>query len=118
MTGFYTGRAFALNSLMINAGWMAVNREDVGSQTYWRLYIRAQKQDGSEGQPIQNPPWDLNARYNLDPIIYEAGGQYGSVPSGYWIDFTALAQAYGWNVYRHCPTGAIIMQARASLNSR
>jgi len=92
----YTGRAFALNSLMINAGWMAVNREDVGSQTYWRLYIRAQKQDGSEGQPIQNPPWDLNARYNLDPIIYEAGGEYGSVPPGYWIDFTALAQAYGW----------------------
>jgi TolB protein len=92
----YTGRAFALNSLMINAGWMAVTREDVGSQTYWRLYIRAQKQDGSQGQPMQIPPWDLNARYNLDPIIYEAGGEYGSVPPGYWIDFTALAQAYGW----------------------
>jgi TolB protein len=92
----YTGRAFALNSLMINAGWMSVVREDVGSQTYWRLYIRAQKQDGSEGAPIETSPWDLNARYNLDPIIYEAGGKYGSVPAGYWIDFTALAQAYGW----------------------
>ena len=92
----YTGRSFALNSLMINAGWMSVLREDVGSQTYWRLYVRAQKQDGSQGQPIPNPPWDLNARYNLDPVIYEAGGEYGSVPPGYWIDFTALAQAYGW----------------------
>ncbi|MGA7194151.1 MAG: hypothetical protein WBW94_11005 [Anaerolineales bacterium] len=92
----YTGRAFALNSLMINAGWMAVVREDIGSQTYWRLYIRAQKQDGSEGEPIQNSPWDLNARYNLDPVIYEAGGQFGAVPSGYWIDFTSLAQTYGW----------------------
>ncbi len=92
----YTGRAFALNSLMINAGWMAVVREDIGSQTYWRLYIRAQKQDGSEGEPIENPPWDLNARYDLDPVIYEAGGKYGAVPTGYWVDFTALAQAYGW----------------------
>ena len=92
----YTGRAFALNSLMINAGWMAVVREDIGSQTYWRLYIRAQKQDGTEGQPIENSPWDLNARYNLDPVIYEAGGKYGAVPAGYWIDFTSLAQAYGW----------------------
>ena len=63
----YTGRAFALNSLMINAGWMAVVREDIGSQTYWRLYVRAQKQDGSEGAPIQNPPWDLNARYDTRP---------------------------------------------------
>jgi len=92
----YTGRAFALNSLMINAGWMAVVREDIGSQTYWRLYIRAQKQDGSEGEPIENPPWDLNARYDLDPVIYEAGGKYSDVPAGYWVDFTSLAQAYGW----------------------
>ena len=92
----YTGRAFALNSLMINAGWMAVVREDIGSQTYWRLYVRAQKQDGSKGAPIQNPPWDLNARYELDPVTYEAGGKYAAVPAGYWIDFTALAQAYGW----------------------
>ncbi|HUI89587.1 MAG TPA: DPP IV N-terminal domain-containing protein [Anaerolineales bacterium] len=92
----YTGRAFALNSLMINAGWMSVVREDIGSQTYWRLYIRAQKQDGSEGAPIEASPWDLNARYNLDPVIYEAGGKYGNVPAGYWVDFTLLAQAYSW----------------------
>ncbi|HXQ36254.1 MAG TPA: hypothetical protein VN843_19740, partial [Anaerolineales bacterium] len=41
----YTGRAFAINSLMMNAGWMAAVREDFGSQTYWRLYLRAQLQD-------------------------------------------------------------------------
>jgi TolB protein len=92
----YTGRAFAINSLMVNAGWMAVEREDVGAQTYWRLYLRTQNQDGSQGQPLHNPPWDLNARYALDPSKYEAGGDYAPVPSGYWIDFTALAQAYGW----------------------
>lgn len=92
----YTGRAFEVNSLMINVGWMAVAREDIGSQTYWRLYLRAQKQDGSQGEPIQNAPWDLSARYELDPITYEAGGKYAAIPSGYWVDITALAQAYGW----------------------
>jgi len=92
----YTGRAFAINSLMTNAGWMAAVREDIGAQTYWRLYIRTLAQDGSQGAPIENPPWDLAARYELDPETYESGGRYAPSPSGYWIDFTALAQAYGW----------------------
>lgn len=93
----YTGRAFAINSLMVNAGWMVVAREDIGAQTYWRLYLRAQKQDGSQGAPIENPPWNLDARYQLDPKTYEAGGSYAAVPGGYWVDFTALAAAYGWD---------------------
>ncbi len=93
----YTGRAFAINSLMVNAGWMAVVREDSGAQTYWRLFLRAQNQDGSQGEPIQNPPWDLNARYELNPTTYEAGGGFTSIPPGYWIDFTSLAAAYGWD---------------------
>jgi TolB protein len=92
----YTGRAFAINSLMSNAGWMTVVREQVGAETYWRLYLRAQRQDGSLGEPIQNPPWNLNARFDLDPRSYEAGGRYAPVPSGYWVDVTSLAQAYGW----------------------
>jgi TolB protein len=92
----YTGRAFAINSLMANAGWMAATREQIGSETYWRLYIRALKQDGSQGEPINDSPWDLAARYELDPGSYEAGGQFASIPSGYWVDVTSLAAAYGW----------------------
>lgn len=92
----YTGRAFAINSLMTNAGWMVTAREDFGAQTYWRLFLRAQLQDGSLGEPLRDPPWDLGARYNLDPQVYEQGGQYGDVPPGYWVDFTSLAQQYGW----------------------
>jgi TolB protein len=92
----YTGRAFAINSLMANAGWMTVVREDIGAQTYWRIYIRANVQDGSLGEPIHDAPWNLSARYELDPRTYEQGGQYASVPSGYWVDMTALAAAYGW----------------------
>jgi TolB protein len=92
----YTGRAFAINSLMSNAGWMVTIREDIGAQTYWRLFIRATVQDGSLGEPIHNAPWNLSARYELDPRTYEQGGAYAPVPAGYWVDVTSLAQAYGW----------------------
>jgi TolB protein len=93
----YTGRAFAFNTLPMNAGWVAVVREDFGSQTYWRVFLRARFQDGSQGQPLQNPPWDFNARSSGDPRYYEQGGRLAkNIPSGYWIDFTSLAAAYGW----------------------
>jgi len=92
----YTGRAFELNPLMSNAGWMAAVRQDYGSQTYWKLYLRTQLQDGSQGEPFHDPPWNLAARYDLDPRSYEQGGTYADVPSGFWIDFTDLARAYGW----------------------
>jgi TolB protein len=92
----YTGRAFALNPVIANAGWMVVTRQDFGQQTYWNVYLRAQQQDGSRGEPLHAPPWDLSARYDLNPRLYEQGGQYGTVPSGYWIDFTLFATQYGW----------------------
>lgn len=92
----YTGRAFALNPLMVNAGWMIAVREEIGQQTYWHIYLRAQAQDGSRGEPIYNAPWDINARYNLDPQAYEQGGQFAPIPPGYWVDLTSLARVYGW----------------------
>ena len=92
----YTGRAFAINSLMANAGWMVALREDLGAQTYWRIYVRCTVQDGSLGEPIHNAPWNLNARYELNPRTYEQGDEYAPVPSGYWVDVTALAATYNW----------------------
>jgi TolB protein len=93
----YTGRAFALNPLTLNAGWMAVIREEIGGQTYWRIYLRSVAQDGSQGEPLRTLPWDLTARYNLDPLAYDQGGVYAkSIPTGFWVDFTALAHRFGW----------------------
>lgn len=92
----YTGRAFAINTLMTDAGWLVALREDIGAQTYWRIYVRANIQDGSLGEPIHNAPWNLSARYELDPRTYEQGGKYAPVPAGYWVDITALAAAYNW----------------------
>ena len=93
----YTGRAFALNPLTLNVGWMQILREDINGQTYWRVYLRALAQDGSQGEPLSALPWDLNARYSLDPQSYDRGGiLLPSIPSGYWVDFTDLASQYGW----------------------
>lgn len=93
----YTGRAFAINSLAMDGGWMVVIREDFGAETYWRVYIRALYQDGSAGIPLHDQPWDFEARNNGDTTIYEQGGaQQASIPPGYWIDFTERALAFGW----------------------
>ncbi|GAB4504993.1 MAG: hypothetical protein Fur0043_19880 [Anaerolineales bacterium] len=99
----YTGRAFALNPLMVNAGWMVAVRQDYGAQTYWKLYLRTQLQDGTQGEPLHEPPWDLAARNELEPKYYEQGGKYAAVPPGYWIDFTNLARQYGWERVQALP---------------
>ena len=94
----YTGRAFAFNPLPLNAGWMAVIREDSGDLTYWHIYLKTRYQDGSQGIPLHQKAWDLNARYTGDPQTYEQGGQLTArIPTGYWFDFTELAASYGWS---------------------
>ena len=93
----YTGRGITVNSLPINAGWMAVVREDYGGETYWRIYLRSRFQDGSSGMPLHELPWDFNARFVGVASTYEAGGaQANSIPAGYWVDFTAQAMTFGW----------------------
>ncbi len=93
----YTGRAFAFTTVPINAGWMAVVREDLGQQTYWRVYVRARYQDGSQGKPLLVLPWDFSARSSGAIRAYEDGGAFAErVPPGYWVDFTSIAAAYGW----------------------
>lgn len=93
------GRAFDVayrRALGLDPQVMVV-REDVGAQTYWRLYVRTAVQDGSLGEPMTSRHWNFQARSGDDPQYYEQGGKLAdSVPAGYYIDFTALAAAYGW----------------------
>ncbi len=92
----YTGRAFTLNPSQILANWMVIVREDFGQETYWRIYLRTTAQDGSQGAPLTEIPWDFGARTG-DPVAYENGGRLAdSIPSGYWVDLTSLAIQYGW----------------------
>ena len=93
----YTGRAFAFTTLPVNAGWVAVVREEYAGLTYWRVYVRTRFQDGSAGMPLHEQPWDFNARYSGSTTTYELGGSpLSAVLPGYWIDFTRLAASYGW----------------------
>lgn len=93
----YTGRGFAFNDLPLNAGWLSVIREDFDGQTYWRVYLRCLAQDGSQGKPLKQQPWDFHARFNGNPLGYENGGlKISRPPQGYWFDFTDFARGYGW----------------------
>lgn len=72
-------------------------REEVGAETYWRIYLRATAQDGSMGEPLRARSWDFRARFGNEPRYYNEGGRLkDSIPAGYYIDFTALAADYGW----------------------
>ncbi len=97
---YMTGRAFGISRNLI-AGFPAqleLVREDLGVDTYWRVYIRAadNAQSGELGEPLHQMPWDMLSR-NGDVQAYDDGGKLKSqVPSGYYIDFTQLAEDYGW----------------------
>ncbi|MCB9422252.1 MAG: PD40 domain-containing protein [Ardenticatenaceae bacterium] len=74
-----------------------VVRENVGTETYWRVFIKTEAQDGSQGEPLRSLPWDFQARYGDEPRFYDEGGKVkDSIPPGYYVDFTALATDYGW----------------------
>lgn len=73
---------------------MAVVREDIGGHTYWRVYLRAARQDGSLGMPLREPPWDFSG--SARRRFPEQGGRWDIIPSGYYVDFTDLASSFGW----------------------
>jgi TolB protein len=92
------GRAIGLDQRPYDADVPQVElvREDIGSATYWRVFIRAAKQDGSMGEPLREGVWDLHAREEGGSALVEGGAIKERVPSGYYVDFTTLADDYGW----------------------
>ena len=94
----YTGRAFTFNAAAYQAGWVEVVREDFGGETYWRVFVRAARQDGSLGEPLRVRPWTFEARFTGTPEVYDAGGALKpTTPTGYYIDFTELAEDHGFH---------------------
>jgi len=70
-------------------------REDVSGDTYWRVYLRCARQDGSLGRPLTLSPWDHT--YEGREVRGKGeGGAPEALPYGYYTDFTALARLYGW----------------------
>jgi len=74
---------------------MEVVREDIAGETYWRVFIRCSRQDGTCGRPMEAHPWDFSyyARVIIAP---EEGGRWEFIPYGYYVDFTRLAKELGW----------------------
>jgi len=71
--------------------------EDRGILTQWRVFLRTAVQDGSQGEPLREVTWDFTARYGAEPLYYDQGGKLKEqIPSGYYVDFTALAADFGW----------------------
>lgn len=95
------GRAIDTRTEMRDAAGrniLVIAREEVGAfrrHTYWRLYLRTARQDGTMGEPLKQAPWDFFARFQDAEAAAEGGRQLG-VPAGYYVDFTALAAEYGW----------------------
>ncbi len=93
------GRAFdlAYRPALAFDPQMEVVRQDRGYEVTWVVYYKAAAQDGSQGEPLRDLPWDFRARYGQDARYYDEGGKWKDViPSGYYVNFTALASAYGW----------------------
>ena len=93
----FTGRGITVDDIPRMANWLVVGKEEYLGQTYWRVYIRANNQQGIQGKPLNNFDWNFNARYSGNNTQYQNGGARSQhIQGGYWIDFTEIADAYGW----------------------
>jgi len=90
------GRAVDINQGYLGQGNIELVREDIGGVTYWRVFIKAEKQDGSLGEPLRVSPWDLNARSQGGLATVYGGELKATPPSGYYVDFTTIAADFGW----------------------
>jgi TolB protein len=97
LSWFRTGRAFAVSTDAVRKGWLAVVPEQLSQAEYWRLYLRAAKQDGTQGEPLRDLTWNFDARSSGTPAAFDNGGQFNAaIPQGYFVDLTLLASDSGW----------------------
>lgn len=74
---------------------METAREDQVGELYWRMYLRAARQDGTQGEPLKDAMWDFS--YDARWVATNGeGGVEKPLLSGYYVDFTELARQYGW----------------------
>jgi hypothetical protein len=104
MTG--RGIAFSRNALLGFPPSIEVIREEIGVNTYWRIFLRVDEdaQAGQLGEPLRRMPWDFLSATQGDVEAYNQGGRLrASMPSGYYVDLTLIAQDYGW---QRLPSGS------------
>ncbi len=74
---------------------MEIARDDMGGETYWRVFLRCIDQSGACGRPITVNTWDYSYRARAE-LAPDQGGIEKPMLHGYYVDFTALAREYGW----------------------
>ncbi len=93
------GRAFDINNELA-LGFspiLEIVRRDDQDQTSWEVFVLADKQDGTQGRPLTEFPWDFRSRFGENPVDYDEGGRLkDEIPSGYYVSLTELARDYGW----------------------
>lgn len=93
------GRAFDYESdhALASEPLVEVVRHDRGYEIFWQTFLRADIQDGTQGEPLRTLPWDFRARFGAEPHYYDQGGKWkDAIPSGYYVDFTTLAGDFAW----------------------
>jgi TolB protein len=92
-----TGRAIAIARDAMLKGWLLVVPESRGSYTYWRVYLKTTRQDGTQGEPVRDFGWDFSARTSTDPAAVTQGGMTKPTTSpDFYIDLTQIFAAHGW----------------------
>jgi TolB protein len=76
-----------------------VVREDLAGEVYWRLFLKCVAQNGSQGEPLAQAPWHFwwHPDSQKNPVTVANGGRPLPIPTGYFVDVTALARRYGWS---------------------
>jgi TolB protein len=93
----YSARAFEIDDAPAAANWLVTIREDIDGKTYWRIFLKPIDQSGAVGNKLHQRAWSFDLRTQGSPEAYEQGGAYTqSIPEGYWVDFTELANQFGW----------------------
>jgi TolB protein len=74
---------------------MEIARDDMGGETYWRIFLRCTDQSGACGRPLTVNTWDYSYEARAEIAPDQGGIEKPALP-GYYVDFTALAREYGW----------------------
>jgi TolB protein len=70
-------------------------RQNMGGQTYFRIFLRTAQQDGSQGKPLRESLWETDRGLAGSQSFNSEMRQIAPI-DGYFVDFTDLAEREGW----------------------
>lgn len=84
----YCGRAVDINQSLASGKGQRyyIAKEDSDGNTYWRIYCKTEKQDGTQGTEYKRGSIKCYAFFNWKEY---------DIPQGYYIDLTALIESTG-----------------------